>query len=233
MDYNTLVLYLENLLQDQQPSANFTQILPAAIQDAEQRIYRECDFLYTRTVNATLTFVPGNRCLCLPSSIILIQGVAAVTPAITPPYAGTRNQLEIVSLDFIDYAWPTSSQSQSLPEYVAMMDSKTIVVAPTPDKAYTAEITGIFRPDPLSASNPNTYISTTYPDLMVAATMVFMTGYQRDFGSQADDPKMAMSWEQLYQDRKKSVYEEEQRRKGASSGWSQFQQTPLAMPARS
>lgn len=235
MDYATLNTYLQTLIVDQAPSTDYTTILPAAIQDAEQRIYREMDFLDTRTVNSGSSLTTGSRNFTLPTSpstILVLQGVAAISPSGDTPAAGTRNALEPTSLDVIDMIWPQESV-KSLPTYFAMKDALSIVVAPTPDANYTVELTGIFRPVPMSAINTTTYIGNVYPDLLVAACMVFLTGYQKDFGAQSDDPKMAMSWEALYQDRKKSAYEEEQRRKGASVGWSPFQQAPLAQPQRS
>lgn len=231
MTYNELVAYLQNLLQDQAPSADFTQILPAAIQDAEGRIYREMDFLATRRTDSSATFTIGVRELALPSGTLVVQGIAAISPAGSLPSAGTRNTMEPTSLDFIDMIWPVEA-TVGLPKYAAMKDAATIVVAPTPDAAYKADITGIFRPAALSVSNQNSYIATVYPDIMIAATMVFMAGWQRDFGSQADNPAQAVSWEAHYQSLKTSVYEEEQRRKSSSVGWSSFSQTPLAQPPR-
>ena len=34
-----------------------------------------------------------------------------------------------------------------------------------------------------------------YPELLLCACMVFASGYQRDFGAQAEDPQKAVSWE--------------------------------------
>lgn len=236
MNYATLNTYLQTLIVDQAPSTDYTTILPAAIQDAENRIYRDLDFLATRTVNPTSSFTTGSRNLTIPTSpttIIVLQGVAQITPSGSSPSAGTRNQLEVSTLDFIDYVWPTES-TKGLGEYWAMRDAATIVVAPTPDQNYVAELTGIFRPTPMSASNTNTYIGDVYPDLLVNACMSFLSGYQRDFGAQGsvDDDSLATSWEKKYQDSKNSALAEEQRRKGSSVGWSPFSATPLATPPR-
>lgn len=236
MDYNTLNTYLQTLLVDQTPSTDYTTILPAAIQDAENRIYRDLDFLATRTVNSTASFTAGTRNLTIPTSpstLIVLQGVAQISPAGNAPAAGTRNQLEVATLDFIDYVWPTEGVIGP-GEYWAMKDAVTIVVVPTPDQDYVAELTGIFRPTPMSATNVTTYIGTTYPDLLVNACMSFLAGYQRDFGAQGsvDDDSLATSWEKKYQDSKTSALAEEQRRKGSSVGWSPFSATPLATPPR-
>ena len=235
MNYDTLNTYLQTLLVDQAPSVDYTTILPAAIQDGEGRIYREMDFLATRTVSNALTFTAGSRTLALPTSpstvIKVLQGVAAISPAGVTAANGTRNQLEEASLDYIDFTWPTESQT-GLPDTWAMLDAANIVVKPTPAVSYGVELTGTFTPTPMSATNENSYIGTNYPDLLVAACMTFLTAYQRDWGASSEDPRMGLSWEQHYQTLFKSAYAEEQRRKGDSTGWTPFSETPLATPPR-
>lgn len=235
MTYNTLNTYLQTILVDQAPSADYTTILPAAIQDAENRIYLDMDFLSTRTTWATTKFTAGSRTYTFPttpSTVMVVQGIAAITPAsAATPALGTRNQLEPVSLDFIDSTWPQESIT-GLPDSWAMLNDASIVVKPTPDQTYPVEITGTFRPNPMSSANQNSYIGNTYPQLLVAACMVFMLGYQRDFGAQSDQPQAALSWETLYQERLKNALAEEQRRKGSSTGWSPFSETPIATPPR-
>lgn len=244
LDYSGLTTALGDLLQigitdasspTPSPSVDFNNILPNIIGDAENRIYRELDFLATRTPNSSLSFAINNRSLTIPPTFLIVQGVSAITPALATPVNGTRNRIELVSLDVLDTIWPqeVGTGATGIPQYGAMLNATTLIVAPTPNAAYIAEFTGIFRPDAMSSTNTTTYIGDTYPDLFLAACMVFATGYQRDFGSQADDPHMAVSWEALYQARKSSVMEEEQRRKGQSTGWSPYSPAPLSTPQRS
>lgn len=235
MNYAQLQSFIQTLLVDQTPSADLTTIFPAAIQDAEQRIYLDMDFLNTRSVWASNAFAAGTRTFTLPTSpsiILTLQGVAAITPATAAtPSVGTRNQLEPVSLDMIDSTWPTESVT-ALPDSWAMLNDAQIVVKPTPDQTYPVELTGTFRPVAMSGANTTTYIGNVYPDLMVAAMMIFLAGYQRNYGAQSDDPKMATSWQAIYDGRLKLATLEEQRRKGAGVGWSPFAPTPVATPPR-
>lgn len=234
MDYDGLVETLSDLLVVPSDNADFQIILPSIINDAEGRIYREMDFLATRTVDTTTPVTTGARSFTLPSEIIILQNLSVITPAGATLANGIVNPIQMVSLDYLAYVWTQQTGDGSgVPAYAARVDATTIALAPVPNAAYTAVVQGIFRPDPISASNTTTYISLNYPDLLVAACMVFASGYQRDFGAQADDPKMALSWESVYQSRAQSTYAEEQRRKGFSAGWSPFQQTPLATPPRS
>lgn len=219
---------------------DFSNSIPFFISYAEQRIYKECIFLATRTQETT-TFTAGVRSIStgsLENKIIVVEGVAAITPVNTAPQDGTRWQFQPVSLDMIDMVWPTESSTsspldtQTAFRYWAMYDDQTIVVAPTMDAAYTAEITGIFQPTALSAANPDTYLTLNYMPFMLAASMIYYSGWARDYGAQADDPKMAQSWTTQYETLRESVVMEEQRRRGQGTGWSAMGPTPLAAPPR-
>ena len=211
---------------------NFNNILPAIITDAEQRIYRELDFLATRIANSTLSFAPNSRTLVIPSQIIVVQEVNVITPASTTPIAGRRNAIQPVSLNYLNFTWPQEmgAGATGVPNIGSMLDAQTIIVAPTPDAAYVAEFIGIFRPVPMSSTNQNTYLGANYPDLFLAACCVFGFQYQRDV--RADQPELIVNWEAMYQARKSSVMEETQRQKWQSTGWSALSSAPLSTPQR-
>jgi hypothetical protein len=98
-----------------------------------------------------------------------------------------------------------------------MRDAFVMVISPTPDNAYTAEITGLFQPTPISEENPTTYLSTYYPDLLEVAILIFLAGaLQRNFGAQSDDPRQAQAWEGQYQILVAGAKSEEMRRRGLS-----------------
>lgn len=233
MNYNQLVNDLLNLLVIPSNDPSFTQILPDLINDAEQRIYRELDFLYTRTTfdGSPVSFVNGSRNLTAPATAIVIEGLSYISPAGSQPSAGTRNVLERASLDFIDSIWGTEATTAP-PQFFAMKTDSSVVVAPTPDANYIAEFTGTFRPAPISATNQNTWLGDHLPDLLLAACMIFGAAFLRDYGQASDDPQLALSWEAHYQSHKQSAIEEEQRRKSQGQGWSSFSPTPLATPPR-
>lgn len=222
-------------------SPDFMNIIPNAIDYAEDRIYREMTFLATRAQDSSLTFSGNSRSLNLSQAttvIIVPEGLSIITPVGAIPALGTRLPFLQTSLDVIDMTWPTESLTvdpstvQMVERRWALLDAFTVVVCPTPNLAYGVEITGLFRPLEISAANPTTYISTWYPDLMIAACMIFISGYMRNFGAQADNPQMATSWEAQYKTLSASAGLEEQRRRGQGQGWSNNAPTPLATPAR-
>lgn len=218
------------------PSSNtdFNNFLPVMLSGGEQRIYREIDFLATREEDVTTILTAGDRNATLPADIIVMQSAGYVTPAGADPddALAETHMLEIVSKDFIDHVWPIRATTTDEPQYIAQLNATDVIIGGTPDDDYKLVVTGIFRPAALSSTNTNTYITDIYPDLMLYSCMVIGAGYQRDYGAQSDDPKMATSWESMYQIAKKSTLEEDQRRKTQSTNWSPFSSAPLSNPQR-
>lgn len=215
--------------------ADFVGILPSIIDYAEQRIYRELDLLSTVVRDQSSTLTTNSRNFTLPSGqgrFVTTQGVNVFTPVGTTT---TRNQLTPQTRDYIDAAWPseTAASASTVPSSFAMITDQTIIVGSPPGAGFTVEIIGTIRPAPLSVSNPNTFLTDYLPDLFMAASIVFGSGYQKNFGAQADDPKMAVSWETQYQSLKASAMVEELRKKWQSVAWSSQSPSPVATPTRS
>lgn len=200
----------------------------------ENRTYRELDLLNTVVRDSSQAFSPNSRNFTLPTSIgipLVTNGINVITPSGTAADSGTRNPLTPVSRDYLDLAWP-SSTGATLPTSYAMLTQGTILVGPWPDAAYTVEWVGTQRPTPLSSTNPTTLLSLYFPDILVAGSMIFLSGYQKNFGSQADDPKMAQSWETQFTTLMASAAAEEFRKRLMGSSWSPLTQGPAAQPAR-
>ena len=112
------------------------------------------------------------------------------------PEKGVRNQCTPVSKEWLDAVWG-NQRNMAVPTNFAMLNDNTILFGPWPDQGYNVEIVGKYRPAPLYAGNVptnTTYLSTQLPDLFLAAAMVSATGYQKNYGAQADNPRDANSW---------------------------------------
>lgn len=222
MTYTTYVAQVANIMAVDPATTQFQTMLPGMIDYAEQRIYRELDLLNTVVRTATSAFVATNRNFTLPTTAngnyITVQGINVITPAGSTPDDGTRNPLQPTTRDYLDSVWNSISGS-SLPKLFAMIDQFNIVVGPWPDSNYTVEVIGTIRPNPLSVTNTTTFLTQYLPDLFLAASMIFATGYQRDFGSQSDNPAQAVSWESQYEKLFASANGEELRKKFAGPGW--------------
>ena len=127
-----------------------------------------------------------------------------------------------------------SSTASGVPQYFGRVTQSTAVLAPYRDQAYMLEVTGTQRPTPLSATNTTTFISTYLPDLLIAASMIYASGYMQNFGAMgsAHNPAMATDWNGHYKDVLQSAQTEEARKKFESEGWSPKNPSRLATPPR-
>jgi hypothetical protein len=230
---------------------NFRRILPSMFAYADGRIYREIVFLQVLMTQAQpVTLTARNREVLLPTSVMALRSVNLITPAgsgnvIT--ISGKRTPLERIQPDVLDYLWPQESFRRGPPQKYAVIGgfAPPIVPAPanpsqalqlrvrfmpTPDQNYPVEFMGDIRPLPLSNKNPETFLSVYYPEMFIAACMIFAAGYQRDFGAQAEDPQRASSWETQYSNLRMGVTLEAARMRGEGPGFTAVMPAPLAQP---
>lgn len=232
MDYSQYTANIALLMGTTLQDANFQGLIPSMISYAELRIYRELDFLTTVTTDSSGRFIASKRSFTFPQEFVTSQGINVVTPASeTDPDAGTRNQVIPTSKEFLDAVYP-SSTGAGVPQYYAMLNDQEIIVGPWPDQAYTVEVIGTIRPAALSSSNTTTYLTLYLPDLFIAASMIYASGYMKNYGgANVDDPQQPTSWETQYQKLKEGANVEEFRKKYMARGWSSETPTPIATPA--
>ena len=68
--------------------------------------------------------------------------------------------------------------------------------------------------------------------MLIMASMIYISAYQRNFGRQSDDPQMAQSYEAQYKALLQSAMVEETRKKYEGPGWSSQSPSPIASPTR-
>lgn len=235
MNYTDFVATIANLTVISPTETNFVQILPQGIAYGEDRLYRELDLLSTVTRDSA-PLTTGNRNFTLPQTngrFVVTNGFNLITPAVTTtPDSGTRTQLIPTSRDYLDAVGGSPTYTGVPVNYAPITDQQFIVGPAWPDQNYTIEVVGTIQPAPLSASNTTTFLTLYLSDLFVAAVMIFMSGYERDFGAQSDDPAQAQSWQGQYDKLFASANLVEMRKKYASSAWGSLSPTPAATPTR-
>jgi hypothetical protein len=122
--------------------------------------------------------------------------------------------------------------NRGVPKYFVPFNDTLFFVGPVPDQSYYVEVVGTARPAPLSVAVPTTFISEYLPDLLVMASMIYISAYQRNFGKESDDPQMAQSYENQYQLLLKSAGVEEARKKFEGAAWSSQSPATVASPTR-
>lgn len=229
----------------------FNTLFPQATSYAEQRIYHEMPFLAQRLQDTSLTTTAGSRSISLAGTtlpILVPQRVALLTPTGSTLANGTQVPFVPVSLDFIDMFWPNESQTwapaSALAAYwcieggvAADFTSPKVIIAPTPDADYPVVLTGLFQQAPISSEIPQTYLSTNYPELMIAGCMIFISGaLLRNYGSaggpQPDEPGMPIHWEGQFVHLMEIAKEEEMRRLQQGTNWMNHPPMPSGAPGR-
>lgn len=231
-DYVTQIATMAVIPSTSDP--NFQTILPQMITYAENRIYRDLDFLFTSIATTAYSCTVGSRSIQVPQGTFVVpEQINVITPAgVSNPDLGTRNPLLPVTKEFLDAVYNVAS-STGLPQYFCPFDDYNFLLGPYPDQAYTVEIVGTYRPASLSATNTTTFISLYLPDVMIMASMVYISAYQRNFlGASANDPNMPVTYETQYQTLLKGAAVEEARKKFEASGWTSQSPSPVATPSR-
>ena len=235
INYTTYVSQLSNLMVQSSSDPNFQTFLPGCIDYAEQRIYRELDLQVSRIVDATTTVSSGVRNYTLPTdqgTYLVVEQFNIITPAGAASSAGSRVPLTPVTKEYIDFSWPSAVAYTGTPIYYAPINNTTYVLGPSPDAAYTMEVIGTQRPTPLSSANSSTFLTQVLPDVFMAASMIFATAYQRDFGSMSDDPAKSASWESQYKTLFASANIEELRKRFMGPAWQAMSPSQMATPPR-
>src|SRR6266699_2804468 len=235
LNYTTYIAQITNLIVTSTADANFNTMLPGMIDYAEQRIYREGDFLATYITDTSTNVVANSRIFNYPVSIgtfLVIDQINILTPITATSSNATRVPLTVTSKQFIDQVYPNNSSGTGVPKFFAPATDDSATLGPVPDQSYNVEVIGTARPLPLSASNSSTFLTQTLPDLFIAAMMEFVSGYMKNFSAQGDDPRMAQSWGSQYDKLFASASTEEARKKYTSQGWQAQIPSPVATPAR-
>jgi hypothetical protein len=240
LTYTTYKTQIAEMAVVAEDDVNFLAILPMMIDYANLRICRDLDLMFTSvSLHGTgYKLTAGNRNLSfsqnLPdgTSFVVSEQINLILPAgQTDPDTATRTPLMPTTKEFLDAVYGSATNTAQ-PKYFVPFNETLFFVGPTPNADYYVEVVGTIRPAPLSATVPTTFISQYLPDLLVMASMIYISAYQRNFGKESDDPQMAMSYESQYQLLLKSAVVEEARKKFDAAGWSSQSPATVASPTR-
>lgn len=241
MQYSDLIAALSFYTQQEAPDASFTAATPRFIEATEQRIYRELDFNETSGQNFSLQTTPQDRYVHLDAmtgqtvsdGTPVFQQYPKVVQSVAARVGNRWIPYQVATRNFVDMVWPDLTQTAAPVlglAYYCTFDDHTLVLAPVPDMAYPLRIDGQWRPSPMSAANPATWLGTNLPDLLFAGVMAEALRYQRDFGAGSEDPQALPAWEARFQDAKRSALIESQLTKSQGPGYQPYMPAPLAMP---
>jgi hypothetical protein len=209
---------------------NLDSIVPQMLNYAELRIQRDLDLLSLqapKTAPYVLTF--GNNTLQIPSSDILIVQNMQVADGtkITPMTPVSKEWIQAIYDDSTITGAPRYFAPLGGDDASDGLTSLLFMIGPYPDKAYSITVTGMKRAASLfrfggtpQTNTGVTFISTYLPDLLLMASMIFVSAHQRNFSSAGSDPQMPVNYEQQYQTLLKTASIEEMRKRFHSIGGS-------------
>jgi hypothetical protein len=138
------------------------------IRDAELRIMRDVDVDANKRY-ATAQVISGTRFIDTPDDTLLIRS-AQIVDSDGVGQANNREFLQWRDSSFMSEFNPTNAQG--VPKYYSWWDDNTIVLAPTPNATYTIQLNYILKPETLSSTNTQTYISQQFPNGLLYACLV-------------------------------------------------------------
>lgn len=217
MDYTGFVTDLATWTEISSTDADFVTVLPTIIEFAEKRCYRELDLVDTSVTDVLGTLTTGDgRNFTFPTTYG--RFIAVDQLGVILPITGTLVPMTPVSVAFIDQLYPSAAELAvtDLPMYFARINDTSALIGPVLGSSYgtvNVQTRGTVRPASLSVGHPETWLTLYAYDLFFSACMVVASAYMRNFGAQADNPQMAVSWESQYQTRLLTAQQEELRKK--------------------
>lgn len=220
-------------------------VLPQILSYAEARIQRDIDALQARSSN-TYTLTVSNNVLSIPVNDFLVVETLEMTQVSNGVVVNSWPLIP-VSKEFIQNCYG-GVFSTGYPKYYAMYGDTfgggantniNILLGPPPNFAYPVRVTGVVRMPSLfqfatsgPADTSYTYISQWLPDLLLTASMIFISAYQRNWSANSDDPAMPVNYEKQYRTLLAGAIAEENRKKGLGSGYSAYSTPVTATPTR-
>lgn len=220
-------------------------ITPMILNYAERRISRDINMLAGMTSNL-YTLTAGQSVFSLnPQDFLTVQTCEVCQ--LNSGQVVTATPLIPVSKEFIQNCYSGLSSSGQ-PKYYAMygdnfgdeQDTATnILFGPAPSYGFTLRVTGTASQPSLYANatagiadTEYTYISNWYPDMLLIASMIYISAFQRNWSATAPDVEMAMSYEKQYQMLRLGAIAEEDRRRNQGSAWTSYGTPTSATPTR-
>ena len=220
---------------------NYINIMPSVLDYAELRIQRDLDLLQLQIGDYDDNFTIGSNILTIPvSDFVTLQTMSVIVGTKTIPMTPcTKEFLQNVYNDSSFTATPKYFAPYGGDAATNGATSQNFMIGPYPDQNYPILLTGTQRAPSLyqyagtpQATTGTTFISEYLPDLLLMASMIFVSGYQRKFSSTGSDPQMPINYEQQYETLLKGAMGEELRKRFEASAWSSMAPSPAATPDR-
>ena len=179
---------LTQLIQDycESTEQSFVANIPTFVQVAEQRIYNTVQLPALRK-NVTGSMSNGNQYMSLPSDWLSTFSIAVIDGA-TGEYEYLLNK----DVNFIRASYPFPAVSGK-PAYYAIFDNTTMLLGPTPDANYTAELHYYYYPVSIVTAGTS-WLGTNFDSVLLYGSLREAYTYLKG------DAEMMNYYEQKYQE---------------------------------
>ena len=180
---------LSQLIQDycESTETSFVSNIPTFVQLAEERIYNSVQIPAIRK-NVTGTMTADFQYFSLPSDWLSTFSLAVIDP-VTNEYEYLLNK----DVNFIRASYPPPNTNKGKPQYYAIWDDASMILGPTPDQAYTAELH--YYAYPASIVNAgNSWLGDNYENVLLYGSLREAYTYLKG------ESDMMQYYEQKYQE---------------------------------
>ena len=161
MNYTSLVQLVEDYLESTETS--FVTNIPTFVQLAEERIYNSVQIPAIRK-NVTGTMTISTKYLSLPT-----DWLATFSLAIIDPVTGAQTFLLNKDVNYIREAFPTPTATGP-PTHYAIFDQDTLILGPTPDASYAAELHYYYYPQSIVTAGTS-WLGDNFESVLLYGTL--------------------------------------------------------------
>lgn len=165
---------LKSAIQDYTDNGETTFVnnLSVFITSAEERILKNVQLSLFRK-NASGSTTNANKYLALPSDFLTPFSLSILS-------SSEHVFLDLKDVNFVQSFNPNPATTGT-PRYYAIFDNDNLILGPTPDAAYTAELHYFYRPTSITTSGDGTsWLGTNAPNTLLYGSLVeaytFMKG---------------------------------------------------------
>lgn len=184
MNYTQLTQLIQDYCESTEQS--FVANIPTFVQVAEQRIYNTVQLPALRK-NVTGSMSNGNQYMTLPSDWLSTFSIAVIDN-VTNEYEYLLNK----DVNFIRASYPFPAVSGK-PAYYAIFDNNTMLLGPTPDANYVAELHYYYYPVSIVTAGTS-WLGNNFDSVLLYGSLREAYTYLKGEGD------MMQNYEQKYQE---------------------------------
>jgi hypothetical protein len=170
MTYDELVINIRNYMETDSNVLSIP-VINTFILMTENKILRDIDLEIFRQ-NSLGNLTTNNPYLTMPIDILTHRYM------LIKDLQNKETFLDFRDVSFVKEYWRDQSETD-FPKYYSVWNANTFLIAPTPDQSYIVELGYIRKPEGLSPTNQNTWLSINAPEALLYGCLVQAYSYTK------------------------------------------------------